>query len=81
MKAPQFADLLTRLLRESAHPGIANVATERISSADNPVIHCTDGSEIHLQIVTSSPPGGDRDDAEPVVREPGSPIRVGQREH
>lgn len=79
MKAPQFADLLTRLLRESAHPAIAKVDTHRISVVDNPVIRCTDGAEIQLQITRSSPPGGDRDDAEPKVRAPGTPIRVTRR--
>lgn len=75
MKAAEFQDWLVERLREAGHPGIAEVSTWHDEPHDRPLVRCTDGREIRLTVVSTSPPGS----GERIERPAGTSIEVRQR--
>lgn len=82
MRIPRFKEFLVELLQSSGHPDIQEIGSYHEPRQDNPVVKCSNGTQLRLTIVGSAPPGGDShaDPEKVVTREPGQPIVVTNRE-
>ena len=82
MRIPRFNQWLVDQLSTCGHPEIASVDWYWVPDQHRPMLNTTNGGQIRLAIVGSSPPGGDdHNQPETIVhRDPSTPIQVLQRD-
>ena len=59
MRIDRFKGLLVDRIRAAGHPAVSSVELRGSQDHENPTVRCSDGTEIRLMVVGSSPPGGD----------------------